>query len=217
MTKTILLAGVAILSLTGLASAADPVGAAPGPVITEGGRAYSWSGAYFGVDVGHGWLDGDFSLGGVTASDDFDGATLGGFVGYNWQFSNGFVAGIEGDLSYNFNENEYLGAVDIGTDWAGSVRGKVGYALDRALVYAAGGWTATNGYINIDALNIDENETFHGWTIGAGVDYAVTDNLFLRGEYRYNDFTNKDINLGGIDIDTDLSQHVVKVGLGVKF
>lgn len=43
--------------------------------------------------------------------------------------------------------------------------------------------------------------------VGTGVDYAVTNNVFLRGEYRYNDLGD----------NADLDQHVVKVGLGAKF
>jgi outer membrane immunogenic protein len=61
---------------------------------------------------------------------------------------------------------------------------------------------------------VDEEETYHGWTVGGGVDYAFTDKMFGRVEYRYNDFGNKDI----LGLDFDLNpQHVVKVGLGVKF
>lgn len=220
MLKTVLLTTTALFALTQAAAAADVVAyESPAPV-AEVAQPFSWSGAYFGVDAGHGWLDGDFSVVGApgSVSEDFDGATVGAFVGYNWQFSNGFVTGLEGDLSYNFNDNEYLGAVEVGTDWAGSVRAKVGYAFDRALIYAAGGWTATSGYVDVDAADFDESETFHGWTLGAGVDYAVTDNMFLRAEYRYNDFGDKDIELApGTEINADLDQHVVKVGLGVKF
>lgn len=41
----------------------------------------------------------------------------------------------------------------------------------------------------------------------------LTDNVFLRGEYRYNDFGSKDV----LGVDVDFEQNVVKFGLGVKF
>lgn len=53
----------------------------------------------------------------------------------------------------------------------------------------------------------------NGWTIGAGLDYAFTDNVFGRVEYRYNDFGH-----GTLDgARTDFNQSVVNFGLGVKF
>ncbi len=82
--------------------------------------------------------------------------------------------------------------------------------MDRALLFVAGGYTGTNIEANT-AAGFDD--TLHGWTIGGGVDYAVTDNMFTRIEYRYNDFGSGD--LGGADVDFD--QHTVNVGLAVKF
>ena len=79
--------------------------------------------------------------------------------------------------------------------------------MDRALLFAAGGYTGTN----IEGAGDDD--TLHGWTIGGGVDYALTDRMFTRVEYRYNDFGSGD--LGGADVD--FSQHTVNVGLAVKF
>ena len=58
-----------------------------------------------------------------------------------------------------------------------------------------------------------ESKTFNGWTIGAGVDYAFTNNIFARAEYRFNSYGNKDV----LGIKADLDQHVVGVGIGVKF
>lgn len=211
MFKTIALASALALSACASAMAADAVDQIPSAPVAVDTPAFSWAGAYGGIQGGAGWLDGEFSAGGLSAKQDFDGGVIGGFVGYNWQLSNGFVAGIEGDVDYNFNKED-IGGADVGTDWAGSVRGRVGYAFDRVMVYGAAGWTITNGFV--DGLGIDENETFNGWTVGAGVDVAVTDKIFVRGEYRYNDFGSKDIVPG---LKADLDQNVIKVGVGVKF
>jgi len=99
----------------------------------------------------------------------------------------------------------------VGTGLKGSVRGRVGYAMERVLLYAAGGWTATN--FKVEGGGFDESETLHGWTLGAGFDYAVTDRIFTRLEYRYNDYFEKEI----LGVDTQFNQHVINVGLGVKF
>jgi outer membrane immunogenic protein len=211
--KKMLIASVGLLAFAGVAQAADAVSEVPSaPAAEEVSQVFTWSGPYFGIQGGGAWMDADVSgaTGGTTVS--LDGGILGAFVGYNWQFSNGFVAGIEGDADYNWNEETLLGPVEMKTDWAGSVRGRVGYAFDRALVYGAAGWTGTN--FKLSGGGVDEEETYHGWTVGAGVDYAFTDKMFGRVEYRYNDFGGKDI----LGLDFDLNhQHVVKVGLGVKF
>lgn len=192
--------------------AADAVMEAPAvpPEVVDTMPAFSWAGGYIGMQGGYGWGNGDFYDGVASASDDFDGGRFGGFVGYNWGFGSNAIVGLEADLNYDWNENSY-GAVDVGTGLNGSVRGRVGYAMDRVLLYAAGGWTATN--FSVDGGGFDESETLHGWTLGAGFDYAITDRVFTRLEYRYNDYFEKDV----LGVDTDFNQHVVNVGLGVKF
>jgi outer membrane immunogenic protein len=214
MKKLLLLSAAIVFAGSSATLAADAIYETPqAPVAQETfAPAFSWTGGYIGIHGGYGWAEGDFvDSVGTTASDDFDGGRLGAFVGYNWEMSSGFVAGIEGDVNYDWNDNDYAGGFNAGTEFSGSVRGRIGYAMDRTLIYAAGGWTATNGFV--EGPGVDESETFHGWTVGAGVDYAFTDNMFGRLEYRYNDFGDK--NVAGINADFD--QHVVNVGLAVKF
>lgn len=187
---------------------------APAPVEQETVPMFTWSGGYVGLQGGGTWAYGDFTDGGVTASEDFNGGILGGFVGANMQSGN-FVYGIEGDLNYNWNSNTYttLGTeTEVGTDISGSVRGRVGYAFDNALLYATGGWTAARGYVDT-AGGDKETEMFNGFTVGAGVDYAFTDTMFGRAEYRYNNYGDKDIGTTNVDFD----QHQVLVGIGMKF
>lgn len=207
MKKTLILAAsVAMLASTS-ALAADAVEYVPeAPAAVEMPAAFSWSGPYLGVHGGYGWGDGE-ALG---ADGNFDGGRFGAFAGYNWQMSNGFVAGIEGDLNYDWNDDAITATSDFETGFSGSVRGRVGYAMDRTLIFAAGGWTATN--VETSGA-VEDDDTLHGWTLGAGVDHAFTDNMFGRLEYRYNDYGSGDI--GGADVDFD--QHVVQVGIGVKF
>lgn len=173
--------------------------------------AYAWSGGYLGVQGGGAWASGEFSGFGISSSEEANGGVFGAFAGYNYQLDNNVVLGIEGDLEYNWNEQEIFGA-QFGTDWAGSVRGRLGYALDRALIYATAGWAATQGYVDFPGLGKTE-AGFNGYTVGAGVDYAFTDTMFGRVEYRYSDYGDSD--LGGVNVAVD--QHALKVGLGIKF
>lgn len=210
--KKILFASLIALSAT-TAMAADAISEPPAPPVAEDvAPAFTWSGPYFGIQGGAGWLDGKFSALGATASDNFDGGRLGGFAGYQHQFANNFVLGLEGDVSYDWNDNEYLGLLKVGTDVGGSVRVRAGYAIDNALLYATGGWAVTRGYAKV--AGVKETETFNGYTLGAGVDYAFTNNIFARVEYRFTDYSKKTfLNV----LDTDLKQNAVTVGLGVKF
>jgi outer membrane immunogenic protein len=210
MFKTILLGSAAAVAISTSVFAADAIYEAPAepPVAIESVPQFSWAGGYAGILTGYGWGDGTVDA--VAGSEDFDGARLGGFVGYNWDMGSQLVVGVEGDLNYDWNEETIAGTdINSGLNW--SARARVGYAMDRALLFAAGGYTGTN--VSIDGGGFDDDDTLHGWTIGGGVDYAVTDRMFTRVEYRYNDFGNGD--LGGSDVDFD--QHVVNVGLAVKF
>ncbi|MFK4259502.1 outer membrane protein [Agrobacterium tumefaciens] len=173
--------------------------------------AFTWSGAYAGVKGGGGWANGDFAGFGITGSGDANGGIYGAFAGYNYQFDNNLLIGIEGDVAYNHNEASIFGS-QFGTDWAGSVRGRVGYAVDRALIYGTAGWATTRGHVDVPALGKDE-ANFTGYTLGVGIDYAFTNNLFGRIEYEYNDFGSK--KLQGFDVNVD--QHAVTVGLGIRF
>ena len=196
------------------ALAADVVmEAPPEPVATEVVTAFDWSGAYIGLQGGGSWIDGEFSVPGASENEDFNGGFVGKFIGYNFVIDN-FVIGAEGDINYNWNENSYRAAGvrgDVGTDWSGSLRARVGYSFDRVLIYATGGWAATNAYIDSNAGDWDR--TFHGWTIGKGIDYAVTDNVFVRAEYRYTNYGDR--TFGGVKVDLD--QHTATLGVAFKF
>lgn len=215
MIRHVLVAIFAAVASAPAASAADLTeNLEPAPLV-EAAPTFVWTGGYVGLQGGGGWLNGDFSAAGASASQDFNGGLLSAFAGFNYQQGD-WVYGIEGDVSYNWNDKTFdiFGAApEVGTDVSGSVRGRLGYTVnDKALLYATGGWAITRGFVDVPGAS-KEKETFNGWTIGAGVDYAFTDSLFGRAEYRYNDYGDKDI--GGVNVDLD--QHQFTVGIGVKF
>ena len=208
------IAAAVLLSSTSV-FAADAVNHVPeAPAASDAAPAFTWAGAYAGAQAGYGWEQIDASGAGVFVGDDFDGARLGGFAGYNWVVSGGYILGLEGDLSYDFNENSYTVSgtgLDIRSGLNGSVRARVGYGFDRALFFAAAGWTASN--LTLESTGIKISDTMNGWTVGAGVDYAFTNKLFGRLEYRYNDYGDTTINAGTFET----KQHVINAGVGIKF
>ena len=77
--------------------------------------------------------------------------------------------------------------------------------------YGAAGWTGARGHVNSPVG--DDDATFSGWTVGAGLDYAFSNNIFGRVEYRYDDYGSKDL----LGVDSDFNQNVVTLGVCFKF
>jgi outer membrane immunogenic protein len=213
----------------------------PVPVVTP--AAFNWTGFYIGVHggIGGGSIDTHFAdVDGFAVSDYSDnafGAFGGAQIGYNWQFSPNWVAGVEADIAYsgiesNFDWN-YAGAesynLTTNIDWFGTLRGRIGYAWDNLLVYGTGG--AAYGDVEV-STNYSEpgfsegssfSDTRWGWTIGAGVEYGITQNITLKTEYLYvdlgsihQDAYNAIEDLDG-QFDSDVAFHTLKVGLNYKF
>ena len=183
------------------------------PVAVEETPLFNWTGFTAGVQGGYAWNNNDADFGGGFSAD-FDGGILGGFVGYNHQLDNNWVIGIEGDLEKNWGDDSLaiggITAFNYGLDWQGSVRGRVGYAFDRALLYGTAGWAVGRGFLDVPVAGVGQKETFNGFT----------DMVFGRIEYRYTNFGDKDFDftgVGGPVINSDLDQHAIRIGLGIKF
>jgi outer membrane immunogenic protein len=108
-----------------------------------------------------------------------------------------------------------LGDFEAEVDLQGSVRGRLGYAWGRALPYLTAGFVAADVEGDSDAFGSEDDMEF-GWAAGAGVDFAVTDSIFVRGEYRYTDLSDidNDDDLGEVQ---DLQSHSARLGVGVLF
>ncbi|MCW0982346.1 porin family protein [Agrobacterium sp. BT-220-3] len=215
MLKQSFLALVTLGVLSGAAIAADAVSDVPvAPVATDAAPAFSWGGFYAGASAGYGWERLKTTEDGDTDKHSFDGARFAGFAGYNAEVAPSVILGVEGDLGYAWGDKK-INLSEVSAGFNGSARLRAGYAIDRALIYTAGGYAATDSEIKTPFGNA--SKMLNGWTIGAGVDYAFTDNVFGRLEYRYNDFGKETYTVQGISADGKLSEHVVTVGLGVKF
>src|SRR5260370_40765320 len=95
----------------------------------------------------------------------------------------------------------------VKTAYLAATRAKLGLAWDRALFYVAGGletgeFDVTSTYVTrgiggSPALGFtDANKLHFGFNVGAGIDYAITNNVFLGIEYRYLDLGKETYNLG---------------------
>ena len=199
------------------ALAADPTVDVP---MTAPG--FDWTGYYAGLQAGYGWGQSDISGtdgGPFSVSPDVDGGFVGGHVAGLWQFDQA-VIGAEADLNYStIDGSAELGgpATTLGTDikWFGSVNAKAGYAMDRVLVYGIGGIA----FAGIEATGpaFSDTRTNVGWTVGAGVDYALTDKFVVGAQYRYYDFGSEHYDVSGIQRDQDVKLNTVGINLSYKF
>lgn len=221
--KSMILGAAGILVTAGAlpAFAADMAVAEP-PVetpITEVAGVYDWGGFYVGVNTGYGWSNAEYSAGGTTLIDrDLNGWAVGAYAGYNF-FNNGFVYGVEADVKHDFNDDRF----DVGGDtfntetlWGGSVRARLGYAIDRTLIYGTGGYAFTNAALENETTGVREKDTLHGWTIGAGVEQAFTDSVVGRVEYRYSDYGKSDV-FDAQGLRGDVKSHSLMLGVSMKF
>ena len=195
----------------GLARAADvPV---PSPVYQDPNQDISsepeWSGIYLGVLLGYTFGQSDVDPG---SSVDVNGADGGVFAGYNFQ-ANNWVVGVEADALLSGVEGSG-GGTSVDQEWAASLRLRAGYSLESFLLYGTGG-LAVSG-IELAAGGAKDNETQLGWTVGAGIESLITDNVTARVEYRYSDYEDKVFSLGG-PAKADLTTNSVRAGVGVKF
>ncbi|EJF81408.1 Opacity protein and related surface antigens [Candidatus Bartonella washoeensis] len=113
-------------------------------------------------------------------------------------------------------------------NWAGATRVRIGFAADRIMPYIAGGiaYTQLQDTVSISFKKqseetisskdlIDEKKTMIGYTIGGGVDFAMTDNVLLRAEYRYSDFGKKKFAKEKLEISYKTNDF--RVGVAYKF
>jgi outer membrane immunogenic protein len=200
--------------------------------------SFSWTGFYVGGELGWIGTNPEYTAGAVLLGTPFvvsaatgkDGMSYGVLAGYNYQVGN-VVLGIEGDfegwtvgkIRYTAITGDFLTAH---SKWGGSVRGRLGYAADRVLLYISGGaaFVSTETSIPTTGISIGGGDTRVGWTVGAGLDYAFTNNWFTGFEYRYSQFQSKSfiypipvLNLGTIGLKQDLSNNQIMARIGYKF
>jgi high affinity Mn2+ porin len=219
-------AGLCLLGFDNPAKAADsPLKA---PVFKA---VYDWTGFYIGGHVGYG--GGSLGPGtnplpeqGVFFPPSLTGLIGGYQAGYNRQFSNRVVLGIEADASFTspLDAPRLTPAPFNATlDYTGTVRGRIGYAFGPWMPYVSGGFAWGHSHVN---LNDSAGDVFAapgkiqtGWTAGAGVEFAVSGSWSAKLEYDYIDLSRRTYDLSSFGlpgVDVDPKAHLVKLGLNYR-
>ena len=189
----------------------------------------SWSGFYVGAEAGYIWGDADTRFDGEeTISQDVDGFAGGLYAGYNWLLDNNVLIGVEGDINWVNADDKKSGdawEVSFEENWEASLRLRLGMVIDDTwMPYITGGiaWADVDArYREIgDNTWQSASETMTGWTIGAGVEYKITENFHAKLEYRYadyGDFSNSWDNDIVPDTKTDFKSSKVYLGVSYRF
>jgi len=219
---------------------------APRPVI----GATNWTGFYLGGFFGAAAGQTDITLVNTLNPGNKPrvfGALGGGEVGYNYQFGNSFVLGLEGDIgAANLHGARTAGAalfeVQDKTNWMATATARAGYAWGRTLYYVKGGaafedstvslichnpqGTVANGNACVlqgnvvaDGTGASTSSTRVGWTVGYGTEFDLGKNWSAKAEYDYLSFgRHTAVASDGITIMTDRSNvSQVKVGVNYRF
>lgn len=214
---------IGIVAATGCAWSADLSPApspAPGP--------YNWNGVYIGLNAGYGFGSEltAASGGGVSASasTNVPGFVGGAQVGVNYQ-TGAVVWGFEADFDASTQNQSLASGVLSGTSqmpWFGTLRGRLGVAVDRLLIYGTAGGAAggLRSNFTIPAGPTSTTVTYGTWTAGGGFEYGITDNLSARLEYLYLD--TGDVGTGSIGpptttVTSRLKDNLVRAGLNYRF
>jgi outer membrane immunogenic protein len=202
----------------------EPVPDAP-VVVAPATPVYNWTGFFAGGQIGYIGAGNNFQLDGNVLSPDASGFDGGIYGGYNWQGAGQTVFGF--DAEYNWADADGSdnlvpgGGAESSTfttsvDSTAALRGRVGYAMDRSLIYATAGiaWIdySISESVSGDVVGTGDYSE-NGWTLGGGIEQAFANGWSGRIDYRYSDF-------GTIDEDAaqwDLTTSEIRVGFAKKF
>jgi outer membrane immunogenic protein len=239
--KLALAAAAASALLTGAASAADlaPRYTKAAPLAAP---AYDWSGFYLGVNLGGAAVGGDLTTDqsnniGPGSDQHFAAGVTGGVQGgYNWQVAPSWVLGIEGDFNGLSNKSSFCDINDCfapndflifttRTNWLSTVRGRVGYAWDRSMLYVTGGVAfadVRDSFNFFSTTDIASNhQTRSGYAVGGGLETALMPNLTLKAEYLFADVGKDRVFLNPGDgfgfVDFQHKYQIGRIGLNYRF
>jgi len=253
---------LAALVMAAPATAADmPVKARPLPPPPP---VFSWTGFYIGAHVGSAWATTESSLNSISVTQCFGAQCLpadsigglsipisshniNGFLGgvqggYNWQFAPWGVFGIETQWSWSDLNGTtpcvVILACTTDTKWVGTLAARLGFVVDRALIYMTDGvgWAHSEYTVSLNlqplvpiSISSSVSDTRIGAMWGAGVEYAFTQNWSAKIEYDFIDFRNKDYNFAAtfsegpdsirFDFGSTIRErvHLVKFGINYRF
>jgi len=216
--KKLLLAGASLLAMGAVAASAADLPArmpAKAPAYVQP-MAFSWTGFYLGLNGGYGFGRSEFN--GTLPSGSFDagGGLFGATVGYNWQ-TGPLVFGLEGDIDWSgMRGSGSCGGISCSArnDYLSTIRGRLGYSMDRWMPYITGGAAIGNVKTSIAGVG-DTNNTKGGWTVGGGVEASIAGPWTAKVEYLHVDLGDADTALPGTS--TSFTSDIVRGGINYKF
>jgi outer membrane immunogenic protein len=164
------------------------------------------------------------------ANDNFDGVNYGVGVGYDFDLGSA-VVGVEGEFMESEAHTEFdttgvtgfgVSNIDAGRDLY--VGGRVGFKVGpNSLIYAKAGYTnATYNVLATDnATDTATDLELDGWRVGGGAEVAVNNNIYVKGEYRYSQYSEGQVEAPNgatsSEFDVDVDRHQFVVGVGARF
>jgi outer membrane immunogenic protein len=232
------LVGVVVAALLPGAALAADLGNVEVPPSVRALAPHDWSGAYVGLQAGWGWAGVKPNQGDVigffggpaaaTGAQPADGFVGGGTVSYNYQTGR-WVVGLEGDFSGStVNGAVNTTIVGVGTavrvtghmDWFATARVRGGYTFGPWLVYATGGLAAAGVHGNyvgtaagVGTFTAKASNTHLGWTLGAGVEYALSQHWSVKLEGLYAQLDERRYN--AVRFSSEFA--VVRAGVNYRF
>jgi outer membrane immunogenic protein len=226
----------AVLVLLSIAGASPVVAAdlpLPSPARYDAEVPYAhWGGVYLGLNGGFGSGNSQWTQGLIATSIfNTDGFLLGGTIGFNYLVS-AVLFGVEGDLDWStLNGSVGACAVDgAGASAAcetknnvlGTVRARMGYAFDRALIYVTGGAAVGNFQTGLNPPSTFDSTAKVGWVAGAGLEYGFAENWSAKVEYLFVDLgmasCSSAANCGSaVGASVTLTENLVRAGFNYRF
>lgn len=209
--KISLAAALSVFALGNAAIAADLPrrSVAPAPYVAPV-PVFTWTGLYAGVNAGYGW--GSPKGAADAAFGSIDGAQVGGTVGYNYQMGQ-IVVGVEADDAWSNARSNKAGVTSKETNVA-TARGRVGYAIDRVLLFTTGGYAGASVERAVGAAST--KDWHNGYALGGGMEYAFTSNVSAKAEYLYTDLASKG-DVAGAPSRAGVTANSVRMGVNYKF
>ena len=185
--------------------------------------AFNWTGFYLG-------LNGGFAFG---AGDGDGGGIFGGTIGYNYQAPGSWIVfGIEGDAGWTNYGNSITatsGALTVTASAeaqaVATLRGRIGAAFDRSLVYVTGGGAWLRNEVSVSAtaggftVGASDSQNHFGYAVGAGIEHAFAPNWSAKLEYIYLGLGSETYfsSIGGGIASGELNAHTIKAGINYRF
>jgi outer membrane immunogenic protein len=177
------------------------------------------------------------TVGIITARVNSSGAVYGGQIGCDYQFAPSWVVGVEGAVSAGSLSGSTVvllpanagdtALVTARTDFIPSLTARLGYAVDNWLFYGKGGVAWTNDKYSVTGVftgtpfDAEGLGMRTGWTAGAGVEWAFTNDWSARLEYDYYDFGSSNVLMSdatnGFASIVTYRQNAQMVKLGLNF